>query len=145
MDALDLLYSDHTRIRNLFAQLANAENTRQRRAIFAKIRAEFLTHSEIEEKIFYPPFRRYDDHQSLLNDFYDAHAKARTLILETEKERDEQKFNQAVRSVVDAISTHIEDEHKHFFPIVRRLMKRAERDQLGRHLEAARNERRKAA
>lgn len=64
-DAVALLKADHRQVEALFQQYATARNGNAKRRLVAQIAHEFLTHSLIEEKIFYPACREKIDDDDL--------------------------------------------------------------------------------
>src|ERR1022692_4129209 len=54
MDALELLKTDHAKVRELLKKAQNTKDETQRKRLFEQIRTELETHTHIEETIFYP-------------------------------------------------------------------------------------------
>jgi hypothetical protein len=51
MNGLELLKEDHQKMQGLFEQVKAAENERQRKQLYKKIKAELQTHTYIEENV----------------------------------------------------------------------------------------------
>lgn len=61
-DAVELLKQDHRKVEALFDKFDKARNATEKKRLVAQIISEFLTHSLLEERIFYPACReRIDD------------------------------------------------------------------------------------
>src|SRR5204862_4035500 len=59
-DAISRLLRDHDKVRELLAQLveADSEDGDARRDLLDQVEHEIKVHSKVEEKIFYPAFKR---------------------------------------------------------------------------------------
>jgi hemerythrin superfamily protein len=151
MDALELLKSDHDRVKSLFEQFKSTNGLQAQKHIFKSIRQELEIHTYIEETIFYPAFRNFQDFQELLDDAYTEHKavkeKLNALVsdIEGRTEIPTEEFTMRVSEIIDSVLEHVEMEEEELFPMVRKQMKRPEREQMGRHLQAAKDEQREAA
>jgi hypothetical protein len=62
----DLLIRDHERFRHLFGQFKRAEAPAEKWRIYEQVSTELLLHSEIEEKLLYPPLgQRAETHDKV--------------------------------------------------------------------------------
>jgi hemerythrin superfamily protein len=145
MDALELLKSDHQRISDLFDQFKNTNGLQGQKEIYRSIHRELSVHSHMEETTFYPAFRNYPEFNALITQSFDDHRKLKALLEEIRSIRDPGQFQSKVHELMDSVLSHVQVEENELFPKVRQLMKRPERETLGRHLQAARDERLEAA
>lgn len=141
MDALDILKSDHERILSIYGQIKAENGQRERMVLFENLRNEILTHTRIEESVFYPAFKNYPDFQQLLVSSYDDHRKfkerLKKMVVDGSPISD---IASAVDHLMSDFQAHVQTEENEFFPLVRKLLKRSEREIMGRHLQAARSE-----
>jgi Hemerythrin HHE cation binding domain len=146
MDALDFLKTDHERLRRLFRQFQTESSDQRRFQVFRQIRADLLTLLYIEESVFYPPFGRYDEFQPMIARYQHTHAEIKRQLDEivAHKPRSEELASK-IETLKEAVERQLSEEEHELFAGVRKLMKRPERDQLGRHLEAAKKERQSEA
>ncbi len=147
MDVLEILKSDHDKVKRLFSQFEEADTDKHRLAIFRTIRNELELHTFVEETVFYPAFRRYDEFKAWLDEAVSEHEEVKNILAEmvTVAGRDAGAFLEKFESLRDAVEHHVGEEENQFFPHVRRLLKRPEREALGRHVEAAKQEKLEAA
>src|SRR4051812_25380989 len=80
MDALDLLKSDHHRVRDLFNEIKRTEGGQRKRLLFEDIRHELTVHSYVEETVFYPSFRKFPQFSELLAESFSEHAQVKSLL-----------------------------------------------------------------
>jgi hemerythrin superfamily protein len=145
MDALELLKSDHQRINSLFDQFRNAAGFQDQKQIFHSIQFELNSHGWVEETTFYPVFRNYPEFKELVTHSLEDHGRMKSLLREIPQIRDPGLFQSRVQELMETVRAHVLEEETSFFPKVRQLMKRTERETLGRHLQAARHEQTQAA
>lgn len=138
MDALDILKSDHERMNSLYDQLKTASVAQERKKLFGQLHSELLAHTQVEETVFYPAFKNYPDFQSILSDSYEDHRNIRNRLKKVSDDGIED--TQEIDSIMRLVTDHFEREENELFPMVRKLMKRSERETLGRHLQAAKSE-----
>lgn len=141
MDALDVLRSDHEKVRSLYEQIKSGGEAGTQTRLMAQLREELDTHARIEETVFYPAFKNYPEFRGILGDAYADHREIKNLLRQIDDARD---FN-GLDALMGKVDTHVKDEESALFPMVRKLMKRSEREVLGRHLIAAKSERAEAA
>lgn len=138
MDALQLLHADHDRLSRIFAQLETAVSERDLIRCFREVRSTFLNHTETEENVFYPPFARYDELAPLIDSLRRDHQMAKTLLQQFESQLRQREDTADVMSrFINSVRDHLQREETELFPIVRKMMKRHERENLGRHMLGA--------
>jgi hemerythrin superfamily protein len=140
MDALDLLISDHNRVKGLFEQFRTTNGKQGQKTIFENIRSELEAHAQMEETVFYPTFRKFDDFDDILEESLKEHQKMKNLLEECQQAVAGDGFQSKVEELISAVEHHVQEEEGEFFTKVRNVMKRTEREQLGRHMQAAKDE-----
>lgn len=142
MDALDVLKSDHEKVRSLYDQIKAGVESSAQSGLMAQLRSELTTHTRIEETVFYPAFKNYPEFRGILGDSYADHREIKNRLRQLE---DGSKDLSGLEALMNNVEKHVLEEESKFFPMVRKLMKRSERETLGRHLLAAKSERAEAA
>jgi len=143
MDVLEALKQDHDKLKRLFARLREADNDRQRYSVFRTIKSELELHAFVEETVFYPAFRNYDSLREKVAEGFERHARIRDSLERMSNAGAE--FSSQLETLEEEALHHFGEEEDRFFAEVRRLLRRPEREALGRHLEAARHEKMEAA
>jgi iron-sulfur cluster repair protein YtfE (RIC family) len=142
MDILDILKSDHERVADLFDQFESTDQKTERWRLFQMVKRELSHHAQLEETIFYPAFQRYEDLKGLIDESLREHAQVKELLASIDQlGRESGAVEDRVLQLRESVDHHVDEEENRLFPQVRRLMKRNEREILGRHLMAAKQER----
>jgi len=146
MDALELLKQDHKRVKELFEQAEGTEEPKEKKEIFKQIKKELETHTRIEEGIFYPAMEKYEELKDMVLESYEEHKQIKTLLREMDDLiSDSEKFEPKLKVLQENVEHHAEEEEEgKMFPKVRKLMNKAELEQLGQELEAAKGKRKAA-
>jgi len=141
MNALELLRNDHVAARGLLDDLNKMAGEAPRKKIMAMlnlIEREVKIHSEIEERIFYPAFRKAAQAQGdkdLIHDAVEEHHLVDVVlpdlkILALKKDELGAKLRLASQLVVK----HIEKEENEMFPRARKILGPEKLDQLGKKM-----------
>ena len=139
MDALELLKQDHKKVKELFKQVEGVEEDKQKKKIFSQIKSELETHARIEEDIFYPAVQNYDELRDKVLESVEEHKQIKTLLREIDDlVSDSEKFEPKLKVLQENVEHHAEEEEEdEMFPKVRKLMTKAELEELGEQLKAA--------
>jgi hemerythrin superfamily protein len=141
MDALELLKTDHKKVKTLFKKADVSKNAKQRKQLFEQIKAELETHTHIEETVFYPAIAKNEELKDMVLESLEEHKQVKTLLRDMEKlTSDNKKFEPKLKVLMENIEHHaVEEEEGKMFPKVRKLMNAAALEQLGQELEAAKS------
>lgn len=139
MDALELLKTDHKKVKELFKKAEGSKNEKQQKQLFEQIKAELETHTHIEETVFYPAIAKNEELKGMVLESLEEHKQVKTLLREMENlTADSEKFEPKLKVLMENIEHHaVEEEEEKMFPKIRKLMNAAALDQLGQELEAA--------
>ncbi|MBO9670243.1 MAG: hemerythrin domain-containing protein [Sphingobium sp.] len=110
--AIDLLKQDHRKVEQLFQQYEKASEDEEKRRLLGQIASEFLTHSRIEEEIFYPACKGkvQDD---LLNEAQVEHDGAKQLLIQLRDGFGGDPFTDAkVKVLSEYVKHHVGEEEK---------------------------------
>lgn len=146
MNALELLKEDHDKVRDLLEQLVNTSERAEKKRpdLLAKIAKEMQVHTQIEEEIFYPAFKKASGKQ---NDkmYYEAHEEhhaVEDLALPDLKKADPggTQFSGRAKVLKELIEHHAKDEEEEMFPQARKTMSARELEELGEKIQARKKE-----
>ena len=143
MDALTLLRQDHDKVKALLRELEptteRAEKTRTE--LFQKIKTELTVHEIIEEEIFYPTLKQHPKAREIVLEGYEEHDVVDTLMSELEAlPVDDETWGPKAKVMIENIEHHIEEEEGEMFQKARQVFDREELEQLGRVMEARKQE-----
>jgi hemerythrin superfamily protein len=143
MDALELLKQDHQKVKGLFKEAEEADEKKQKQ-VFEQIKTELETHTHIEESVFYPAMQKHEELKDMVLESLEEHKQVKTLLREMDNlSSDSQKFEPKLKVLMENVEHHAEEEEEEkMFPKVRKLVNKAELEQLGQELEAAKRQKR---
>lgn len=124
MDAVELLLSDHEKVKKLFDQFEKASDNGSRKGDIAReILSELEAHSKIEEEIFYPAVRQQADDDELkaaVNEGYEEHAIVDRLVEELKAmDPSAEQFAAKFDVLRENVLHHIEEEEEELLPDAR--------------------------
>ncbi len=94
MDALELLKTDHKKVKELFKKAEGNENQKQQKQLFEQIKTELETHTHIEETVFYPDVAKQEELKDMVLESLEEHKQVKTLLREMENlSSDSEKFD----------------------------------------------------
>ena len=120
-NAIEMLKSDHQKVKSLFAQFEKAKDTRSKRKIVKEAISELKVHATIEEEIFYPPVRKEIDDAKMMNEANEEHHVAKLLIAELDAMKgSEDQYEAKFIVLAENVRHHIKEEEKEMFPKVKK-------------------------
>ena len=139
MDALELLKTDHKKVKELFKKVEGSKNEKQQKQLFEQIKTELETHTHIEETVFYPTIAKNDELKDMVLESLEEHKQVKTLLREMENlTPDSEKFEPKLKVLMENVEHHAEEEEEaKMFPKIRKLMNAAALDPTAQELEAA--------
>jgi hemerythrin superfamily protein len=141
MDAIEMLKTDHERVKSLFDQFKGTKDSQKRLSLFKDIRNELEVHALIEEQVFYPAFKNYPDFQDIISRSFEEHADVKIILGELiSLQSIDDKYIDRVDELIGFVNEHVLEEETELFPMVRKVMRGAERERLGRHMLALKEE-----
>ena len=143
MNAIELLKSDHQKVRGLLAELAETTHraSKTRIELLGKIALELRVHTTIEEEIFYPAFReageKHED-EKLFFEAMEEHRAAGALVLPDLEatEVDSDQFGGRAKVLKELVEHHADEEEKEMFPRARELLGVDALRELGERMQA---------
>lgn len=146
MDAIQLLLEDHTKVRELFAQLTETTNRaeKKRTQLLEQLQMELEVHTTIEEEIFYPAFREAGkkDESEMYFEAIEEHRAAGELVLpdllKTEVTSDQ--FSGRAKVLKELVEHHAREEEKEMFPVARKILDKQQLQELGELMMARKQE-----
>jgi hemerythrin superfamily protein len=145
MDALQLLTSDHNRVRGLFTlfkQAHESEDSTRMQSIAQKVVQELTVHTAIEEEVFYPQVKsRSDEISEMVDEALQEHHVAKSLIEELKTvEPAGDEWAAKMQVLIENVEHHAEEEEKEMFPKVRAASSADELNSLATRLESAKRQ-----
>ncbi len=146
MDALTLLKNDHTKVKGLFKEVEalGERATASRERLFEQIDEELRLHAEVEEKIFYPAFKKHaenSEEREEVAEAFEEHALVKQLIEELEGlEPSEEQYKAKLNVMIELVKHHADEEEKVMFKEARELFDESELEELGARIAQAKEQ-----
>ena len=136
-DAISLLKADHKKVKALLEALEKTTQRAEKRRVtlLDQIESELTVHTNIEETIFYPAFRdavkKKDDREMYFEALEEHHVVK--LVLPELKATDpsSEPFAAKAKVLKELVTHHAGEEEREMFPAAKRVMDKAELQQLG--------------
>ncbi len=141
MDALQVLKSDHDKVRELFVKFRaakEANDTDEMGTLVEKIFEELELHTAIEERVFYPAVEEAggEDLGDLTDESNEEHHVVDLLMAEIkELDPSDDAYAPKMTVLIENVEHHAGEEEKEMFPKVRNLFSQSQLDELGAALE----------
>jgi hemerythrin superfamily protein len=147
MDALELLKEDHQKVKELFEEVEETEDQKEKTRIFSEIQAELETHARIEETVFYPAMEQHEELKDMVLESIEEHKQIKTLLKEIDNlKSDSEKFEPKLSVLMENVEHHAEEEEEgKMFPKIRQICSQEDLEKLGEELEAEKNKRQRKA
>ena len=136
-DPVELILSDHEKMRGLFDDFEAAANKRSKARIAREILLELDVHAGIEEEIYYPAVEAALDEadKETIAEAEEEHHVVHMLIGELrEMSPDDEHFDAKVTVLMENVRHHMEEEEQEMLPKSREGIDDAERESLGEQM-----------
>ena len=136
-DAIALLKKDHEKVRGLLGDLEKSSMRGGPRAqkLVAQIDKELELHTTIEEEVFYPAFRdavRTKDDKKMYFEAKEEHHVVKLVLPEVKEGGGAlEEFAAKCKVLKELVEHHAGEEEKEMFPKARKVLSRAELQDLG--------------
>jgi Hemerythrin HHE cation binding domain. len=137
MNAIQLLMNDHMEASGLMEQIEIADKgDRSTKELFNQLKQALTVHTEIEEKIFYPELKKFDETKDLIPEAFEEHQEVKDILAEmsTLSPADDE-FMDKLTELRDGVEHHVEEEENEMFPKAEKVLGQSRLEELGRQLE----------
>ena len=136
---VDEIIADHRQVESIFDEIENSSDPSNRRQLVEHVITELVRHSVAEEQYLYPTARRVlPDGEQMADHELKEHAEAEEVMKELENtDEGDPKFDALVRTLIDDIRHHVEDEENDLLPKLRDACDGAELAELAEKFERA--------
>jgi hypothetical protein len=131
VDAIDFLLHQHDAIEEHLATALRSNGT-DRRVAFEKAADLLLAHMTVEEEIFFPAVRAEKTEKKLYENLEEHLSLKRLVVDMLSLDPDDNVFEAKLRVVSEQSDHHHDEEEKDLFPVVRKQVALARREELGR-------------
>ncbi|WP_437588935.1 hemerythrin domain-containing protein [Sorangium sp. So ce1000] len=136
MKATDLLKEQHQEVEELFERMSQADID-EIGALRDELVANLVSHTAIEEELFYPESREVLGASPLIATSYEEHALVSMMLQKLlSAEPGDETFHARLGVLKELVQHHVEEEEKQLFPQVESAMGAERLEELGSRLEA---------
>lgn len=146
MDAIKLLKEDHHKVKDPLERLTDTTSRAQKKRteLLSKITDELEVHTQIENEIFYPAFKKAGEKSEDAKMYFEAREEHRVgeLVLPDLNRTavDSEQFSGRAKVLRELVEHHASEEEHDMFPRARKLMSKDELQSLGEQLQARKQE-----
>lgn len=136
-DPFKLLKQDHDTVKDLFSQYEKARSNDKKSALYEQIRRELERHTQVEEQHLYPALKEHKAAVDLTNEAYEEHHLAKTTLRELSALMPtDEAFDAKMTVLKENIEHHVQEEEGEMFDEARKLLTRAQQDELAQAIAA---------
>lgn len=147
MDAIKLLKEDHDKVKELLGSLAatTPRAEKKRAELLSKITEELEVHTQVENEIFYPAFKKAGEKGDDAKMFFEAREEHRAvgeLVLPDLNKTPvaSEQFSGRAKVLKELVEHHVKEEEGEMFPRAKKLMSKDELQSLGEQMETRKQE-----
>ncbi len=141
MDPIQLLETDHRKVKKLLAQGQSAVSDHDKQSIFDEVHLELTVHEIIEEEIFYPACRSHPKAKDIVLEGIEEHHVVDELLGElTGLPTNDETWDAKFKVMRENVEHHIEEEEGTMFPQAKQALDGSDLRQLGDRMEARKEE-----
>ena len=136
MNATALLKQQHKQVKQLFKDIEQTDDARQRRQLMDEIGRALEAHTKIEEEMFYPAIRETGDKGAeMAAEAVEEHHVVDLVVAELPKvDPEDERFEAKMTVLSELVEHHIKEEEKEMFKIAQKIG-RAELTDLGERMQ----------
>ena len=137
MNAIELLMQDHKEASGMMDQLETADKgDREARNVFLRLNEALTMHTQIEEQIFYPALKNFDETKDLVPEAFEEHQEVKDILEEmTSLNPGDDEFMDKLTELRDSVEHHVEEEETEMFPKAEKVLGQSRLQELGRQMQ----------
>ena len=144
MNAIELLQEDHRDALEMIEQLEMVEGEEDEVEMsseipvqtFKRLQSALTLHMQMEEKIFYPAMREFEETRGRITEAVQEHQQADQLVDEmTSLSPTDGEFQELLAELRDSLEHHIDEEENELFPKAEELCGKQRLEEMGRQME----------
>ena len=113
----DMLRKDHKKVKGLFEEFEQAEDTTTKQRIVETALTELEVHSKLEEELIYPAIRSEIDDDDLMDEALEEHHVVHGLLGELKKMKaSDERYDAKFTVLAENVRHHIKEEESEMFP-----------------------------
>jgi hemerythrin superfamily protein len=137
MNAIDLLMNDHKEASGLMEQIELADKgDRSAKELFTQLKQALTLHTQMEEQIFYPALRSFDETKDMIPEAFEEHQEVKDLLAEMAAlSPGNDEFMDKLTELRESVDHHVEEEENEMFPKAKKALGNTRLQEMGRQME----------
>lgn len=116
MDAIKLLRADHKLVAGLFAEYEKTNSAAKKKVLVTKICTELHVHTQVEEEIFYPAFKKAVKDKEMIPEAIVEHGMLRLLMSEVQGiDPSGEMYDAKIKVLSEYVKHHVKEEESEIF------------------------------
>ena len=113
----DMLREDHKKVKGLFEEFEQAEDSKTKQRIVETVLMELGIHAALEEELIYPAIRSEIDDEPLMDEALEEHHVVHGLLAELKKMKpSDERYDAKFTVLGECVKHHIEEEESEMLP-----------------------------
>lgn len=119
-DATKMLRADHKLVSGLFAEYEETNSAAKKKVLVAKICTELYVHTQVEEEIFYPAFKKAVKDKVMIPEAIVEHGVLKLLMSEVQGiDAHGVMYDAKIKVLGEYVKHHVKEEESEMFPKVK--------------------------
>jgi hemerythrin superfamily protein len=137
MNAIELLKSDHKEASGMMEQIELADKgDRSAKELFNQLKQALTLHTQMEEQIFYPALRSFEETQDMVPEALEEHKEVDEILAEMSAlSPGNDEFMDKFTELRDAVEHHVEEEENEMFPKAEQALGQTRLQEMGRQMQ----------
>jgi len=137
MNAIELLKSDHQEAKSLMEQIEIADKgDRSAKDLFNQLKQALTLHTQIEEEIFYPALKSFDETKDMVPEALEEHQEVDEMLAEMSAlSPGNDEFMDKFTELRDAVEHHVEEEEDEMFPKAEKALGQPRLQEMGQQMQ----------
>jgi hemerythrin-like domain-containing protein len=135
MNAIDLLISEHNKVRDILKKIAeDSKSFDEKKNSFKTLRHDLLRHEKMEQTIWYPHFKDSDKLDKTVKHLIKEEKEAHQEIQDLNQIGSEEEWNTQFKKFKHDVEHHAHEEESKLFPQIRNIFSESELANIGKEM-----------
>ncbi len=139
MNVFEILKQDHQKVSGIFQQLEQSGGSREQ--LFTQLNQELSIHAQVEETVFYPALREYEETRELVPEAIEEHAEVKQMLAQLQAmPKTGGEFDSMLTELRESVEHHVEEEESEMFEAARAALSQQQLDELAQRVQQAKQQ-----
>jgi hemerythrin superfamily protein len=136
MELIDALETDHKKIRKIIKEGRKKDASfEEKKDLFQKLAGIVTAHAKSEEKIVYTPAKGREEVKHWAYEGFEEHHLVDQLVSEDQSLNNKDVWQAKFKVICELLEHHLDEEESHFFPRLKKIYTKEERNEKGEAYE----------